>query len=105
VENDTFFIIVPTKEGYIIAYTTILVKDLSSNGERILIFGRITNNRNLQEVIMFEAVKVRVVNFSPFSIAKYVSGELFTMPKNDQSYVGLIYIFAIFSNSAPVIKK
>ena len=105
VENDTFYNISATKEGYISAYKTVLVKDVPSTIERTVIFGRIANRRNLQDVIMFEAVMVRVVTFSPFSVAKYLSGELFTIPKNYQSYVGLRYIFAILSNSSPWIKK
>ena len=59
------------------------------------IFGKITNLSSQGEYIQFEAVKTRLITFSPFRFNNYVSGEKFTISKNYKGLVGVRYIFAL----------
>lgn len=59
------------------------------------IFGKITNLSTQGEYITFEAVKTRVITFSPFNFITYVSGEKFTISKEYQGFIGAQFIFAL----------
>jgi hypothetical protein len=61
---------------------------------RSFIFGRITNLSNQDDYIQFEAVKTRVIIFSPFSFNTYTSGEKFTISNNYMGIINLRFIFA-----------
>jgi len=60
-----------------------------------LIFGKITNLVTIDNAITFEAVKTRVMIFSPFSFNTYVSGEKFIISEEYFGFVGVRYIFAL----------
>jgi len=59
------------------------------------IFGKITNLSSQGEYIQFEAVKTRVITFSPFSFNTYMSGEVFVISKEYQGFTGVRFIFAL----------
>lgn len=59
------------------------------------IFGKITNRSYQGEYITFEAVKTRVITFSPFNFITYVSGEKFIISKKYQGFIGAQFIFAL----------
>lgn len=58
--------------------------------KKAFIFGKITNLSTQGDYITFEAVKTRVITFSPFSFNTYISGENFIIPKND--FIGRVLI-------------
>jgi parallel beta-helix repeat protein len=60
-----------------------------------IIFGRITNLSTQGEYTTFEAVKTRVITFSPFNYKTYVSGEKFTLSKDYKGWVGTRFIFTL----------
>jgi len=62
--------------------------------QNAFIFGRITNLSSEGEFIQFEAVKTRVIVFSPFSFNTYVFGEKFSVSKEYKGLIGVKYIFA-----------
>jgi len=59
------------------------------------IFGKITNLSSQGEFIQFEAVKTRVIIFSPFSFNTYVSNEKLTVSKDYRGLIGVRHIFAL----------
>jgi len=61
--------------------------------QRAFIFGKITNLSSKGDYITFEAVKTRVITFSPLSFNTYVSGEKFAISKGHQGFIGVQYIF------------
>ena len=66
-----------------------------SGYQEAFIFGRLTNFSSQEDYITFQAVKIRVITFKPFSFHKYVSGEMCIISK---AYLGLLndrYIFAL----------
>jgi PKD repeat protein len=63
--------------------------------KRAFIFGQITNFSSEGDFITFEAVKTRVLAFSPFGLNKYVSGELFTLSKKYLGFINDHYIFTL----------
>lgn len=63
--------------------------------QKAFIFGKITNLSSQGDYITFEAVKTRVITFSPFSFNSYVSGEVFVISKEYQGFAGVRYIFAL----------
>jgi len=87
--EDTVYQIIAIKPGYTSDNDTILVKNVPQESVRAFIFGKITNLSSQGDYIQFEAVKTRVIIFSPFSFITYVSGEKFTIP-ND--YIGRMII-------------
>jgi ABC-type transport system substrate-binding protein len=56
------------------------------------IFGKIANRTNMGDLISFEAVKTRIVIFSPFGFNTYLSNEHFTILKVHIGLVGTRYI-------------
>jgi parallel beta-helix repeat protein len=62
--------------------------------QKAFVFGKITNQSTQGEYIQFEAVKTRIITFSPFSFITYTSGEKFSISKNYQGFIGVRYIFA-----------
>ena len=95
VEADTLYEITANKPGYTGANETILIKNVLQELTRAFIFGKITNLSSQGEYIQFEAVKTRVIVFSPFSFNTYVSGEKFAISKEHQGFIGVHYIFAL----------
>ena len=59
------------------------------------LFGRITNLSTLGEYITFNAVKTRVLVFSPFSFNTYMSGEQITISKEYHGIVDAKHIIAL----------
>jgi parallel beta-helix repeat protein len=82
VEEDTYFDIIATKEGYTGDTDTIFVKDIEIEFKTSFIFGLISNLTTGGDVATFEAVNIRVVTFFPFSFIPYTSGELITISKD-----------------------
>jgi peptide/nickel transport system substrate-binding protein len=70
------------------------IKEVPEELVRAFIFGKIANLSSQGEYITFEAVKTRVLTFSPFSFNTYVSGETFAVSKEYQGFIGVRYIFA-----------
>jgi nitrous oxidase accessory protein len=95
VDEDTFYPIVASKPGYISDNDTILVKNIPTEFVRAFIFGKITNLSTQGDYITFEAVKTRVITFSPFSFNTYLSGEQFIISKEYRGLVGGRYIFSL----------
>lgn len=60
----------------------------------IVIFGRITNVSEQGDDITFEAVKTRLVTFSPFNYTIYISGEKFTIFKAYEGFMLKRIMFA-----------
>jgi parallel beta-helix repeat protein len=96
VDEDTYYDIIAVKgEHYSIAYETILVKDIPDEFEKALIIGFINNLSVPGEVILFNAVNIRIIKFSPFQILAYKSGELISIEKDYFGLVGARFIFAL----------
>jgi ABC-type transport system substrate-binding protein len=57
---------------------------------RAFIFGKIANLSTQGDYMTFEAVKTRMITFSPFSFNTYISGENFIILKND--FIGRVLI-------------
>jgi parallel beta-helix repeat protein len=95
VSEDTVYQIVASKTGYTSDNDTILVKDVPQESVRAFIFGKITNLSSQGDYITFEAVKTRVITFSPPSFNTYVSGEQFTISKDYKGWVGTRFIFTL----------
>jgi hypothetical protein len=55
-------------------------------------FGRITNLTTIDNTIMFEAVKTRVITIFPLSFNTYLSGEKFYVSKDYRGFIGVRYI-------------
>jgi peptide/nickel transport system substrate-binding protein len=70
------------------------IKEIPHESLRAFIFGKITNLSSQGDYISFEAVKTRVVTFSPFSFNTYVSGEKIAVSEDYQGFIGVRYIFA-----------
>jgi len=62
-----------------------------------LIFGRITNLTTQGQFLSFNAVRIRVMTFTPLSLTAYRSGEAFIIAKGYRGWVGERYIFAVCS--------
>ena len=75
-------------------FYSVEIKEEPQESVRAFIFGKIANLSSQGEHMSFEAVKTRVVTFSPFSFNTYMSGEKFTISKDYQGFIGVRYIFA-----------
>lgn len=71
--------------------------------QKALVFGEITNLTTYDESIVFQAVKIKVITFSPFSFNPYISGEYFEILKEHNGFIGLEYIFALTTLHTPEI--
>jgi hypothetical protein len=71
--------------------------------QKALIFGEITNLTTYDECIVFQAEKIKVITFSPFSFNPYISGEYFEILKEHKGFIGLDYIFALTTLHTPEI--
>ncbi len=91
VEENTYYDIIATKDGYTGDTETILVKDVSVEFEKCLMFGRIKNLSKEGEYVTFKALKVRVIKFSPFQFNTYVSGEEMAILKHYKGLLGAIF--------------
>jgi hypothetical protein len=60
-----------------------------------IILGTITNLSSKGDYVTFEAGKIGVITFSPFSFNTYVSGERFTLSKDHLGLIDFRYIFAL----------
>jgi hypothetical protein len=74
--------------------TTKKITVQASEFQHVFVFGRITNLSSQGNFIVFEAVKTRVVTFTPFGFTTYVHGERFTISKEYRGLIGGRYIFA-----------
>ena len=92
VPEDTSFQLVASKPGYTSDTDTIVIKNVEP--VRAFFFGRITNLLNQEDYITFDAVKTRVMTFSPFSFKTYGSSEEFRILKDYRGWMGPRYIFA-----------
>lgn len=81
-------------DGYDDSNTQEITVEKIPEFQKAFIFGKITNLSSQGDYISFEAVKTRVVIFSPFSFSIYVSGEKFTISKEYKGLIGIRYIFA-----------
>jgi len=63
--------------------------------QKALIFGKITNLTTYDESIVFQAVKIKVITFTPFSFNPYTSGECFEILKEHKGLIGIDFIFAL----------
>jgi hypothetical protein len=71
--------------------------------QKALIFGEITNLWTYEETIVFQAVKIKVVTFFPFSFNPYTSGEYFEILKEYKGFIGVRFIFALTTLYTPEI--
>jgi hypothetical protein len=62
--------------------------------QKTIIFGKITNLSTQGEYITFEAVKIKMIIFSGFSLNNYISGEQMIILKDYRGLVGVRYILA-----------
>jgi hypothetical protein len=62
--------------------------------QKAFIFGKLINLSSQGEFITFEAVKLRVITFDPFSFNTYLAGEEITIMKDYKGLVGTRYIFS-----------
>lgn len=69
---------------------TIFVKDIPDEFEFAIMFGRIMNLNVSGENITFEAVNLRIIKTDPCQFLKLTSGELLTIKKDYQGYLGSI---------------
>jgi len=85
-----------TKEyGDYIPYLEIETENGGSEFKTTFIIGKIDNLNTDEDMITFEAVNLRCLQFSPFGFIPYTSGELITISKD---YMGLLtprFIFAL----------
>jgi hypothetical protein len=65
--------------------------------QKTLIFGKITNISTQGEYITFNAVRIRVIGFSPFNYTTFFSGEKITIMKEYQGFLGARVIFSLCS--------
>jgi hypothetical protein len=63
--------------------------------QKAFVFGKITNLSSQGEYIQFEAVKTRVIVFSPFSFSSYISNEKVVISKGYHGFIGGRYIFTL----------
>jgi ABC-type transport system substrate-binding protein len=66
--------------------------DIETVSVGAFIFGKITNRTDMGNLISFEAVKIRIAIFSPFSLNTYLSHERFIISKDHVGLVGTRYI-------------
>jgi len=71
--------------------------------QKALIFGQITNLTTYDESIVFQALKLKIITFSPFSFNPYTSGESFEILKEHKGFIGLQFIFAWTALHTPEI--
>jgi hypothetical protein len=67
------------------------------------IFGKITTLQLMGNYISFQAVKIIVITFFPFSFSLYSSGEYFEIYKEHKGLISVQYIFALTKAYIPNI--
>ncbi len=99
--------VVPTIESFKISTVQDTFNSSSmqrlTNQQKAFIFGKITNLSTYDESIVFQAVKIKVITFSPFSFNPYKSGEYFEILKEHKGFIGIYFIFALTTLHTPEI--
>jgi PKD repeat protein len=98
---DFGYIVLATKAGYgaHTYYTYDIVEIEKPILKKMFIRGRITNLNQLEETSTFNSIRLRCINFSPFSIYKYQSNEKLIV---SNEYVGLLtkwYVLGFFEGA------
>lgn len=95
VNENTTYTITADKVGYTGDTKPIIVENIpQENNITALFWGTITNATTQGNTTTFNAEKLRVITFSPFSLNKYTSGEQFTIAKDYKGFIGKRHIIA-----------
>jgi len=79
----------------VLPYLEIETENGGSEFKTTFIIGKIDNLNTDEDMITFEAVNLRCLQFSPFGFIPYTSGELITISKDYMGLLTLRFIFAL----------
>ncbi len=70
------------------------ITEIPHETKNALIIGKISDRITIDEIISFQAVKIRIITFNPFNATLYNAGEVFTVLKEHLGFIGERYIFS-----------